>query len=83
MILVWLWQVPDDNRSHVHAVQCTCPVHAHAPDVCMCMVHVWQADLRGRPDIVVATPGRLIDLLRNSPSVSLDDLEVLVLDEAE
>ena len=42
-----------------------------------------EADLRTRPDIVVATPGRLIDLLRNSPSVGLDELEILVLDEAD
>ena len=42
-----------------------------------------EADLRTRPDIVVATPGRLIDLLRNAPSVGLDELEILVLDEAD
>ena len=42
-----------------------------------------EAELRSQPDIVIATPGRLIDLLRNSPSVSLDDLEVLILDEAD
>ena len=42
-----------------------------------------EADLRSRPDVVVATPGRLIDLLRNSPSVSIDELEILILDEAD
>lgn len=35
------------------------------------------------PDIVVATPGRMIDHLRNSISVGLDDLAVLILDEAD
>ena len=35
------------------------------------------------PDIVVATPGRMIDHLRNSMSVDLDDLSVLILDEAD
>ena len=35
------------------------------------------------PDVVVATPGRMIDHLRNSMSVDLDDLAVLILDEAD
>lgn len=39
--------------------------------------------LRSMPDIVVATPGRMIDHLRNSMSVDLDDLAVLILDEAD
>ncbi|KAK9164505.1 hypothetical protein Syun_005407 [Stephania yunnanensis] len=39
--------------------------------------------LRSMPDIVVATPGRMIDHLRNSRSVALDDLAVLILDEAD
>ncbi|KAJ3509447.1 hypothetical protein NLJ89_g5219 [Agrocybe chaxingu] len=36
-----------------------------------------------RPDIVIATPGRLIDHIRNSPSFDLDAVDVLVLDEAD
>ena len=33
--------------------------------------------------MVIATPGRLIDHLRNSPSFGLDALDILVLDEAD
>mmetsp|Transcript_34663 Transcript_34663/g.55440 ORF Transcript_34663/g.55440 Transcript_34663/m.55440 type:complete len:899 (+) Transcript_34663:106-2802(+) len=40
-------------------------------------------ELRSRPDIVVATPGRLIDHVRNTQSVDLDDVEILILDEAD
>jgi len=39
--------------------------------------------LKSRPDIVVATPGRLLDHLINSTGFSLDDLQFLVLDEAD
>ena len=39
--------------------------------------------LRSRPDIIIATPGRLIDHLHNSPSFTLDALDILVLDEAD
>ncbi|VDN02754.1 unnamed protein product [Thelazia callipaeda] len=42
-----------------------------------------EAALRQRPDIVIATPGRLIDHLHNAPNFSLDDVEILVLDEAD
>jgi superfamily II DNA/RNA helicase len=39
-------------------------------------------DIRGRADVVVATPGRLIDLLERE-EVRLDAVEVVVLDEAD
>ncbi|XP_067627369.1 probable ATP-dependent RNA helicase DDX27 [Eurosta solidaginis] len=39
--------------------------------------------LRQSPDIVIATPGRLIDHIKNTPSFSLDSIEVLILDEAD
>ncbi|KZT44346.1 DEAD-domain-containing protein [Sistotremastrum suecicum HHB10207 ss-3] len=39
--------------------------------------------LRTCPEVVIATPGRLIDHLRNSPSFNLDALDILVLDEAD
>jgi len=44
---------------------------------------VQEVALRTMPDIVVATPGRMIDHLRNAMSVDLDDLAVLILDEAD
>ena len=39
--------------------------------------------LRMRPHIIVATPGRLIDHIRNAQSFSLEDVEILVMDEAD
>ncbi|KAL8773308.1 MAG: hypothetical protein Q9209_001702 [Squamulea sp. 1 TL-2023] len=39
--------------------------------------------LRSRPDVLIATPGRFIDHMRNSPSFTTDTLEILVLDEAD
>jgi ATP-dependent RNA helicase DeaD len=39
-------------------------------------------DLKTSPQIIVATPGRLIDLLERR-AISLDDLEYVVLDEAD
>ena len=42
-----------------------------------------EAALRLGPDVVIATPGRLIDHLHNSPSFNLNSVEILVLDEAD
>ncbi|KAG5869008.1 hypothetical protein JTB14_019946 [Gonioctena quinquepunctata] len=39
--------------------------------------------LRKNPDIVIATPGRLIDHLKSTPTFSLESIEVLILDEAD
>ena len=39
--------------------------------------------LRTKPDVVIGTPGRLIDLFRNSLSISMEELEILILDEAD
>jgi ATP-dependent RNA helicase DDX27 len=41
------------------------------------------SELRTRPQIIVATPGRLLDHVTNSAGVSLEDVEFLVLDEAD
>ena len=41
------------------------------------------AALRTGPEIVVGTPGRVIDHLRNSQGFGLEDLATLVLDEAD
>jgi ATP-dependent RNA helicase DDX27 len=41
------------------------------------------AALRAGPCIAVATPGRVIDHVRNSQGFGLEDLSVLVLDEAD
>ena len=42
-----------------------------------------EQQLKTRPDIVIATPGRLIDHIRNSPSFSVEDVQVLIIDEAD
>lgn len=42
-----------------------------------------EAELRERPEIVVGTPGRVIDHVRNTRGFSLDTLEILVIDEAD
>ncbi|UJO13691.1 ATP-dependent RNA helicase DRS1 [Fulvia fulva] len=40
-------------------------------------------ELKMRPDIVIATPGRFIDLERNYRSLDVSTIEILVLDEAD
>ncbi|EEQ33697.1 nucleolar DEAD-box protein required for synthesis of 60S ribosomal subunit [Microsporum canis] len=39
--------------------------------------------LKKRPDVIIATPGRFIDHMRNSASFTVDTLEILILDEAD
>ncbi|CAK9872554.1 unnamed protein product [Sphagnum jensenii] len=62
---------------------------AQFTDVSCCLVvgglssKVQETALRARPDIVVATPGRMIDHLHNAQSVGLEELAILVLDEAD
>lgn len=46
-------------------------------------VKTQEASLRSGPDILIATPGRLIDHLHNCPSFHLSSVEVLILDEAD
>ncbi|GAA5918437.1 hypothetical protein JCM1841_003965 [Sporobolomyces salmonicolor] len=54
---------------------------------CLCVgglsLKVQEAELKQRPDVVVSTPGRLIDHVRNTPCFTMDGVEVLVLDEAD
>lgn len=49
----------------------------------LCYPQVQETALRQHPDVVVATPGRIIDHVRNAQSVGLEDLAILVLDEAD
>eukprot|EP00252_Welwitschia_mirabilis_P008114 TRINITY_DN19832_c0_g1_i1.p1 TRINITY_DN19832_c0_g1~~TRINITY_DN19832_c0_g1_i1.p1 ORF type:complete len:769 (-),score=195.09 TRINITY_DN19832_c0_g1_i1:1104-3410(-) len=62
---------------------------AQFTDIRCCLVvgglstKVQEAQLRSRPDIVVATPGRMIDHLHNSQSVGLEELAILIFDEAD
>ncbi|KAI5077374.1 hypothetical protein GOP47_0007198 [Adiantum capillus-veneris] len=62
---------------------------AQFTDVRCCLVvgglstKVQEVGLRSHPDIVVATPGRMIDHLHNTHSVGLEDLAILILDEAD
>jgi ATP-dependent RNA helicase DDX27 len=44
---------------------------------------IQEGELRLRPDVVIATPGRFIDHMRNSASFAIDTVEILVLDEAD
>ncbi|KAJ1562733.1 nucleolar DEAD-box protein required for synthesis of 60S ribosomal subunit, partial [Nowakowskiella sp. JEL0078] len=42
-----------------------------------------EIELKQRPDIIIATPGRLIDHVRNSQSFNLESIEILIIDEAD
>ncbi|QSL65392.1 hypothetical protein MERGE_002702 [Pneumocystis wakefieldiae] len=54
---------------------------------CICTgglsLKIQEAELRKRPDIVIATPGRFIDHVRNSYGFSPDGIEIIVIDEAD
>ena len=40
-------------------------------------------ELRQYPEFIIATPGRMLDHLQNSKSIDIDNLEVLIFDEAD
>ncbi|KAF2200178.1 DEAD-domain-containing protein [Delitschia confertaspora ATCC 74209] len=42
-----------------------------------------EAVLKTRPDVIIATPGRFIDHMRNAAAFQVENLEILVLDEAD
>lgn len=42
-----------------------------------------EQELQQKPDIIIATPGRLLDIMMNSKSIELSHIETLVLDEAD
>lgn len=54
---------------------------------CLCVgglsVKSQEAELRKGPDVVIATPGRFIDHVRNSQGFVPDGVEILVIDEAD
>lgn len=54
---------------------------------CLCVgglsLKAQEQELKRRPDVVVSTPGRLIDHVRNTPCFTMDSVEILVLDEAD
>jgi ATP-dependent RNA helicase DDX27 len=62
---------------------------AHAREIRSCCVvgglslKAQETELRARPDVVVCTPGRMLDHIRNSLAVHVDSIDVLVLDEAD
>lgn len=44
---------------------------------------VQEQELRQRPDVIIATPGRFIDHMRNSTGFSVESIEIFVMDEAD
>ncbi|WBW71720.1 ATP-dependent RNA helicase Ddx27/Drs1 [Schizosaccharomyces osmophilus] len=42
-----------------------------------------EQELRNRPDIIIATPGRFIDHMRNSQGFTVEHIEIMVMDEAD
>ncbi|KAH9491632.1 putative ATP-dependent RNA helicase ddx27 [Bulinus truncatus] len=70
----------------VHTVARILAQHSNI-DICLAAggldIKSQEAMLRLGPDIVIATPGRLIDHLHNSMNFTLNSIEILVLDEAD
>lgn len=71
-------------------INSVCAALARFTDIGCCLISggvknikAQEAELRNRPDIVVCTPGRMVDHLTNSASIHFGELEILVLDEAD
>lgn len=62
-------------------------VHCHSHPIYLSPggldIKAQEAALRLGPDVVIATPGRLIDHLHNAPNFHLANVEILILDEAD
>jgi superfamily II DNA/RNA helicase len=71
--------------SHFHLIKEVLPTVIWLYFLYIFVLHgdLQESVLRKNPDVVIATPGRLIDHLKNTPSFTLDSIEVLVLDEAD
>lgn len=46
-------------------------------------LNVQAQELKQRPDVVIATPGRFIDHMRNSQGFTVETIEIIVMDEAD
>lgn len=42
-----------------------------------------ESELIDRPDIIIATPGRLLDIIMNSKNIYFNNIEAVILDEAD
>lgn len=80
--------VSNDNCTEVQVHSMICELAKHT-DVRSALVvgglslSQQATDLRQAPEIVVATPGRIIDHVMNTMAFELDTLSALVLDEAD
>lgn len=75
-----MFSVPQAVRTLLNPLRSQQPVFALSGGL---DVKTQEAALRSGPDILIATPGRLIDHLHNCPSFHLSSIEVLILDEAD
>ena len=62
---------------------CSCELDPYARQTGGLSNKQQEADLRKRPDVLIATPGRLIDHIHNAQSFDLASIEVLIMDEAD
>ncbi len=67
-----------------------CTSLAQFTDILSCLIlggsknsKAQEAELRSQPDVVICTPGRMVDHIKNSSGVHCDVVEILILDEAD